>query len=106
LQTSGADAEFGAAMSPLEAFFFAVSLLQQKRYNVEFQLTNDEWTALHGGARARGSNGFRGEMEARRGDSSRGDQIEQAIETGFAAMSAAEMLGLPEQLLDTLGVER
>lgn len=107
LQTGDLAAELGAPMSPLEAFFFAVSLLQQKRYNVEFQLTNEEWTALHGSRRAAGGNGqFRGEMEARRADTSRGDEIEQAIEKGFAEMSAAEMLSLPEQLLDTLGVER
>lgn len=107
LQTGGADAEFGAALSPLEAFFFAVSLLQQKRHNVEFQLTNDEWRALHGGARAGGSSGqFRGEMSARLSDTSRGDEMQQAIDKGFAAMSAAEILSLPEQLLDTLGVER
>ena len=107
LQTGDMADELGAPMSPMEAFFFAVSLLQQKRYNVEFQLTNDEWTALHGGARARGGNGqFRGEMDARLSDTSRTDEIEQAMEKGFAAMSAADILSLPEQLLDTLGVER
>jgi hypothetical protein len=107
LQTGDMADALGAPMSPLEAFFFAVSLFQQKRYNVDFQLTNDEWTALHGGARAGGGNGqFRGEMDARRSDTSRGDEIEQAIDKGFAEMSAAEMLSLPEQLLDTLGVER
>jgi hypothetical protein len=94
-------------MSPLEAFFVAVSLLQQKQYNVEFQLTNDEWTALHGGARASRTNGqFLDEMDARRADATRTNEIEQAVEKSFAQMGAAEMLGLPEQLLDTLGVER
>ena len=106
LQTLSMADELGAPMSPLERLLRGLAP-QQKRHNVEFQLTNDEWRALHGGRRAARTNEqFRAEMEARRGDSSRGDEIEQAIDKGFAAMSAAEMFSLPEQLLDTLGVER
>jgi hypothetical protein len=39
-------------MSPIETFFVAVTLIQQKRHNPEYQLTNDEWVALHGGKRS------------------------------------------------------
>lgn len=96
-----------ASMSPLEAFVVAVSLLQQKRFNVEYQLTNDEWVALHGGKRSAGSGAkFLEEMKARRRDSRRTDEIDEAIGRGFAAMSPSQILGLPEELLNTLGVER
>lgn len=96
-----------ASMSPLEAFFVAVSLLQQKRYNVEYQLTNDEWVALHGGKRSAGSGQkFLEEMNARRRDSRRTEELDEAIGRGFTAMSPSQILGLPEELLNTLGVDR
>ena len=36
-------------MSPLEATVFMLSLIQQKRFNVEYQLTQEEFVAVHGG---------------------------------------------------------
>ena len=96
-----------ASMSPLEAFFVAVSLIQQKRFNAEYQLTDDEWVELHGGKRTAGSGDkFLSEMRARRMDSTRTDELDQAIGRGFASMSPSQLLSLPDELLNTLGVER
>ena len=96
-----------SSMSPLEAFFVAVSLIQQKRFNAEYQLTDDEWVALHGGRRAAGSSEkFLAEMSARRRDSARTEELDLAIGRGFASMSPSQLLSLPDELLNTLGVER
>lgn len=101
------DTSSNIAMSPLEATFFAVSLVQQKRYNVEHQLTNDEWIALHGGKRGkRAGEKFREDMKSRYNDSGRTDEVERAIERGFSVMSPGQILRLPEELLNALGVER
>lgn len=96
-----------ATLSPLEATYVAASLIQQKRYNEDYQLTHAEWVALHGGKRKDKANEkFRQQMKDRRKDSRRADEIERALANGFTAMSPAEILSLPEKLLDTLGVER
>jgi hypothetical protein len=95
------------SMSPLEAFFIAMSLVQQKRYNAEFQLTNNEWIALNGGKRTvKANQEFLDEMKNRRSDSRRTDEVEQAVQRGFAGMTPYRMLSLPDELLNTLGVER
>lgn len=95
------------SMSPLETFFVAVSLIQQKRHNPEYQLTNDEWIALHGGSRsAAGNKAFEAEMQQRRISSARTDEVRQAIQAGVNSMSPFDLLQLPEQLLNTLGIER
>jgi hypothetical protein len=94
-------------MSPLETFFVAVTLIQQKRHNPEYQLTNDEWIALHGGKRsAGGARKFEEEIKQRHLNSARTEEVRQAIQKGFAAMSPLDMLQLPEELLNTLGIER
>ncbi|MFN2454136.1 MAG: hypothetical protein ABR577_07935 [Pyrinomonadaceae bacterium] len=94
-------------MSPLEATFVAGLLLQQKRFNAEYQLTNDEWIALHGGKRgSKLSENFREEMSARRNDAKRTTELEQAAAHSLTAMHPSQILNLPMELLDTLGVER
>jgi hypothetical protein len=98
--------KLGDLMSPLEAFFIAMSLVQQKRYNAEFQLTNKEWIALHGGKRtAKANQAFLDVMKNRRSDSSRADEVERAVRRGFTAMTPYQMLSLPDELLNTLGIE-
>jgi hypothetical protein len=95
------------SMSPLEAFFIATSLVQQKMYNAEFQLTNDEWIALHGGKRTRKANQeFLEEIKDRRSNSSRSNEVEKAVQRGFAAMTPYQIVNLPDELLNTLGIER
>ena len=90
-----------------EGFFVAVTLIQQKRHNPEYQLTNDEWIALHGGKRtADGHKKFNEEMQQRRINSTRSEEVRQAVEAGISALGPFELLGLPDQLLNTLGIER
>lgn len=94
-------------LSPLEASYIAALLVQQKRSNPEYQLTKEEWIALHGGRRVPGGNDkFQAEMAARRNGGGRSDELQQAIERSFTAMTPSQMLNLPVGLLDALGVER
>jgi hypothetical protein len=94
-------------LSPLEATCIAALLIQQKQSNPEYQLTNEEWIALHGRARtSEGENRFRAAVAARNDDRSRSDEMQQAIEHSFAAMTPRQMLDLPVGLLDALGVDR
>lgn len=95
------------AMSPIETFFVAVTLIQQKRHNPEYQLTNDEWVALHGGKRSvAGIQKFNEEMQSRRSESKRTVEVRQAINAGIATMNPFDMFRLPDELLTTLGIER
>ena len=95
------------SMSPVETFFVAVTLIQQKLHNPEYQLTNEEWIALHGGKRTAGGNKkFEDEMQQRHLNSARTEEVRQAIHKGISSMSPFDMLQLPEELLNTLGIER
>jgi hypothetical protein len=94
-------------MSPLEATFFMTLLVQQKQFNSEYQLTNQEFVALHGGKRQPKSNKmFRGEMHTRRGDSSRSNELEKTVEKHAAAMTLSEIVNLPQELMYVLGIEK
>ena len=96
-----------SSMSPLEAFFVTVTLVQQKQHNPEYQLTNDEWIALHGGKRTvDGSRKFSYEMQQRRISSTRTDEVQKAVEKGITSMSPLDLFQLPEEFLNTLGIER
>lgn len=95
------------SMSPLEATYFAVLLVQQKRFNPEFQLTHDEWVELHGGKRkSKADAKFHDKMRERQDDAARTEEMQKAFEDGLSKKSVAELLELPAALLDTLGVER
>lgn len=94
-------------MSPLETFFITVMLIQQKLSNPEYQLTNDEWIALHGGKRiAGGTQRFNDEIKKRHIDSTRSEEVRKAVYAGISVMGPFDMLSLPDELLTTLGVER
>lgn len=94
-------------MSPLETFFVAVTLIQQKRHNPEYQLTNDEWIALHGGQRSAAANKkFNEEMQRRAIDSKRTVEVRQSISAGLMKMRPFDLMELPEVFLNTLGIER
>jgi hypothetical protein len=88
-------------MSPLEAFTIAGLVIQQKRFNPEYQVTNSEWVAKQSAKR-----------QKKAGDSAndigkdRSDEFEQAVQRGAAGLSAAQWLKLPNQALDRLGVAR
>jgi hypothetical protein len=95
------------SMSPLEATYFAVLLVQQKRFNPEFQLTHDEWVELHGGKRKNKANAkFHDKIRERRDDATRTEEMQKAFEDGLSKKSVAQLLELPAALLDTLGVQR
>ena len=113
LQSRAADGGVGhkdanePSMSPLEGAYFAMLLVQQKRFNPEYQLTHDEWVALHGGKRSGKSNAkFQDKIKERKGDATRDVEMKKAFEDGLAKKSVGELLELPATLLDTLGVER
>jgi hypothetical protein len=94
-------------MSPLEAVFFMASLVQQKQFNSGYQLTNDEFVALHGDKRqAMSDKLFRGEMQSRRSDLSRSNELEQSVEKHAAAMSLSEIVNLPQELMYVLGIQQ
>lgn len=95
-------------MSPLEAGFLMAMLLRQKQTNPDFQLTHDEqfaqWKERHSG---------KAKKDKKNDDSAqaqeyakRHDAIANAISDGAAKMSPAELLNLPANMLDALGVER
>lgn len=100
-------ASINAELSPLQAVFVMGRLVQQKRYVADSQLTQDEWVTLHGGRRTAQSKAlFQTAMESRRGDSTRTIAIDSAIKRGVTNLSPAELLNLPDRVLDALGVER
>lgn len=93
------------SMSPLEAVVFMTTLVQQKQFNPEYQLTNEEFVALHGNKRQASSDKmFRGEMNSRVSDSSRSKQLVQQVEKHAATMSLSEIVNLPEELMYVLGI--
>ena len=95
------------SMSPLEATYFAALLVEQKRYNPEYQLTHDEWVNLHGGKRSGKSNAkFQDKIKENKGNNARAGELQQAFENGLSKKSVSELLELPATLLDTLGVQR
>lgn len=95
------------SMSPLEAAYFAGLLVQQKRFNAGYQLTHDEWVALHGGKRNGKANAkFQDKIKERQNDDTRTAELQKAFGDGLAKKSVSELLELPATLLDTLGVER
>jgi hypothetical protein len=101
------NASINTELSPLQAVFVMGRLMQQKRNVPDSQLTNDEWVAFHGGRRTAQSKAlFQTAMESRRGDSTRSVAIDQAIKRGVTNLSPAELLSLPDRVLDALGVER
>jgi hypothetical protein len=89
-------------MSPLEAITLSGLLIQQKRFNPAYQLTQDEWVAKHAGNGHKKST----DKSINEFDTKRSDEIEQAIQRGADRLSVAELFKLPHQALDRLGVER
>jgi len=87
---------FNPEMSPLESVVIANLLIQQKRVNPAYQLTQDEWVAKHYGKKL---------SKHEFGDKSRSAEMEKAIKRG-GDLSVSELVKLPHRALDLLGVER
>lgn len=94
-------------MSPLAATLFLVSLVQQKQFNPEYQLTNQEFVELHGGKReAKSEKLFRGEIQSRTGDLSRSSQLEQSVGKNATVLGMAKLINLPDELMYVLGIDK
>jgi hypothetical protein len=88
-------------MSPLEGFTIAALLIQQKRMNPTYQVTQDEWVAQHVGKGKAKTADLPTEL-----DTVRSNEFEQAIQRGFDSLPPGELLNLPNKALDKLGVAR
>jgi hypothetical protein len=85
-------------MSPLEAVTIAGLLIQQKRFNPGFQLTQSEWLAKHYGKRNPKDN----LQEARNTQSH--EQLDQILQRSTDTMTAKDFIKLSHNALDKLGV--
>lgn len=97
-------------MSPLEAAFLAAMILRQKQSNPDYQLTREErlgkWKERQGKTK-KDKGAKRVDAAAQEAEhAKRRDAIAAAIADGAAAMSPGELLGLPADVLDALGVEQ
>lgn len=90
-----------STMSPLEAFTIAGFLIQQKRYNPAYQVTQDEFLAKH----AKKDKGKGGDKAANF-DKTRRNEVEQSVERGANALSVTDLFKLSHEALDKLGVAR
>jgi hypothetical protein len=91
-------ASFNPTMSPLEAVTIAGLLIQQKRFNPGFQLTQSEWLAKHYGKRNPKDN----LQEARNTQSH--EQLDQILQRSTDTMTAKDFIKLSHNALDKLGV--
>jgi len=84
-------------MSPAEAVFVTLAMINQKMSNPNYQLTQGTamWSDLH-------STKIGQAIEV---DPTRTSQISNAIGSSFATMSASEILAIPHRALDILGIE-
>jgi hypothetical protein len=97
-------------MSPLEAAFVTAMLLTQKQTNPFYQLTHDElvsrWKELHSKAK-RDQAGKKEDAAAKqREQARRHNAVVAAINNGAAALSPAQLLSLPADVLNDLGIEQ
>lgn len=105
-QVSGPKAKrssINATMSPLEAFTIAGLLIQQKRFNPTYQVTQDEFLVKHA---AKAKDKAKGPDKAFNYDKKRTNEVEQSFERGANALSVTDLLKLSHDALDKLGVAR
>ncbi|MDQ6652246.1 MAG: hypothetical protein M3Y84_05840 [Acidobacteriota bacterium] len=103
-------------MSPLEAAYVALVLLQQKKDNAAFQVTSQEWRAFvykkkldlwQAHREGRSIEADAGPTLSEKTNSNpKRDEIEQAGARGAAALPTSTLQNLPDTLLDRLGVAR
>lgn len=103
--------KIGNKMSPLEAAYLVLAVVQQKRNNSAFQLTPKEFresvyarklAAWHGHRESKGSNGSESPSLGQRLKPAKGEEIERAAAYGIGQLPFSESLGIPTKLLDTL----
>jgi hypothetical protein len=98
-------------MSPLEAAFVTAMLLRQKQTNPDYQLTHGErlgrWKELHSKSKKEKADKKDDDAAAKEKEYARRcNAIAAAVGDGASAMSPAQLLNLPADVLDDLGVEQ
>lgn len=91
-------------MSPAEAVFVFASLLYQKMYNPDYQLTPAEranlWATEHDYKQ-----NYEASLPERAVNNNRDDEMEEAVTSGFLRLSANEAQNLPFRALTILGLQ-
>ena len=91
---------FNATMSPLEAFTIAGLVIQQKRFNPAYQVTQQEYLAKRKG-KDKKKDGLQETLNAKRNE-----EFDQAMRRATDGKSVADLMKLSHQALDKLGVAR
>ncbi len=98
------------SMSPLEAVYVTLLMLQQKQHNDEYQLSPSERTAAranNGKVRQEASNRRQTEPQLiLRQATPREEEIAQVIRQGLAKKNSDELMKLANKSLDILGIGR
>lgn len=94
-------------MSPVEAAYVAMTMLHQKMYNPDFQVTQEErrarWIVRHAKTpRTLGS----AKAEIDSGPTARQLEMESVMRSAATAIPLADLLTLPDKVLDALGIAR
>jgi ribosomal protein S12 methylthiotransferase accessory factor YcaO len=101
-------------MSPLEAVFGTAVLLQQKMRNTEYQLSPKDYAKnIHKKEVEQWQAARRGQMSVKApeqpfgfSDASKYQEIRDAVARKVVKMSMADLLTMPDELLDNLRIER
>ncbi|HXG67048.1 MAG TPA: hypothetical protein VNO70_18235 [Blastocatellia bacterium] len=95
------------SMSPVEAAFVTLLLLQQQISNPEYQLTHGElvsrWAQMRGDKR--GASAERANAGNEIDFSARAKEMRQVMARGVSEMPAGELLNMPARTLDALGIQ-
>jgi hypothetical protein len=94
-------------MSPVEAAYVTMTVLHQKIYNPDFQLTQDErravWIEKHSRSpRSAGS----AAPQSSTSPTPRQQEMEGVLRRAGSTIPMQEIVSLPDKVLDTLGIER
>lgn len=109
---AGASEQIGSPLnsmlSPVEATFLTLTLLQQKQTNPAYQLTYDERVAQWAAKYSANPPGSKAEVDRQFevNTSGRPEEMRRVIDFAASQLPIADLLNLPEQALDTLGVQR
>lgn len=91
---------FNATMSPLEAFTIAGLVIQQKRFNPSYQVTQQEYLAKRK-AKDKKKDGLQDALSTKRNE-----DFDKALQRATDGKSVADLMKLSHQALDKLGVAR
>lgn len=91
-------------MSPAEATFITLLLLQQKLTNSAYQVTHAERLSQWAEKYAKPKDGAK--QTSKIDPSARADEMQRVLNTGLAEMSPADLLSMAKSALDTLGVQK